>query len=217
MSAGLQEPAVASSSPRTGAVLHPRVWVVLLALLAFLAAAGASLALTERAPTVFGSSTTLTLDQPLVVASSTDPGPVEKLNRLRLQYAALLRTGVVAELIEDRTGVAARQVPEKVSAVPTGNSLLITVTARDDDPEQARELAAGAAAALIEYSERTQVRAGVPEKQRVELSVVTSASPGLPLSRGTRSAATVALFLGLVAAAIVYVLASLLPLGARDR
>lgn len=191
-------------------LLQPRPVAVLLALVALILAGGSGAAVAGSSSSAYASTTVLVIDQPLVVAAATDPGPVDKLNRLRLQYAALLQTAVVADVIAQRTGKSAAEVSASVSARGTPTSLLIIIEARDPTREGASELATASADALIGFARNSQAAAEVPTKQRVELSVVTPARGATEITRGPRALAAVALAVGLVAAAAVYVLVSLL-------
>lgn len=191
-------------------LLHPRPVTVGLALVALFLAGGVGAALAGTSSSAFASTTVLVIDQPLVVAAATDPGPVDKLNRLRLQYAALLQTAVVADVIAERTGKSAAEVSASVSARGTPTSLLIVIEARDPMRDGAVGLATASADALIDFAQNSQAAAGVPTAQRVELSVVTPARGATEITRGPRALAAVALAVGLVAAAAVYVLVSLL-------
>ena len=68
-----------------------------------------------------------------------------------------------------------------------------------------------------EHAERVELCLfdGDDSEQRVELTVVTPARGARELSRGSRAVASVALALGLVAAAAVYTLVSLLAAARR--
>lgn len=196
-------------------LLRPRPVAVTLALVALVLAGASGAAIARSSASGYASTAVLSIDQPLVVASATDPGPIEKLNRLRLQYAALLQTSIIADDIAERTGKQAADVAASVSAQATATSLLIVLEARDDDEAGAMELARVSAEALIDFSEQSQEAAEVPDEQRVELTVVTPARQARELSRGSRAVASVALALGLVAAAAVYTLVSLLAAARR--
>jgi capsular polysaccharide biosynthesis protein len=206
----------AAPASRRG-MLSPTGLTVGLALLALLVCGAAGAAIARSGEVSYGSNTVLSIDQPRVVAEARDVGPLEKLNRLRLQYAALLRTAVVADRIAEETGLSPAEVSRSVQAAPQLNSLLIVITASAAEADTARELAEASAEALIDFSEQSQAGSGIPEEQRVELSVVSPPTPAFPLTRGLREVATVAVFLGLVGAATVYVLASLLSPRLRRR
>lgn len=212
-----QPPTGIRSRRPLGDALRPRPVSVTLALIALVLGAGLGAAVAGTGETSFASTVVLSVDQPLVVAAANDPGPIEKLNRLRLQYAALLRTAVVADDVARRAGVPARAVPGKVTAQAAQNSLLVVITARDPVGAAARRLAEASAQALIGYSQRSQEQAGVPDEQRVELSVVTPATAAQEETRAARTVATAALFAGLVLATFVYVIVSLLSARTRRR
>lgn len=214
----MSEAATTRAPRRTaGELLHPRPIAVTLAVLAFVLA-GAVGAYGERhRGLTYASNEVLFIDQPLVIAASKDAGTIDKLARLRSQYAALLQTGVVADDIASRTGRSPGDVSSSVSALPAPTSLLIVLTAQDRDRAKAVALASASGDALIQYAATSQAQAGVPTAQRVVLSVVTPAHGAHTVTRGKRAVATVAVVLGLLGAALVYVVISLLGAGLRRR
>lgn len=190
--------------------LAARPVALALAVIAFLVCGGIGALVARSGGTTYGSNEVLTIDQPLAVAAARDAGPIDKLGRLRLQYAALVNTAVIADDIATRTGRTAGDVSSALEVKPSLNSLLMVLTARDAKKPRAVDLAKAAGDALITYAHESQVKAKVPPAQQVELSVVTPATPAYGIARSTRTVATVALFAGLLGAAAVYVAVSLL-------
>ena len=199
-----------SGSRRTlGELLRPRPVALTLAVLAFVLVGGLGAVAARDRDVQYGSNTVLVIDEPLLIAQSRDAGPIEKLGRLRLQYAALVKTAAIADDIAARTGRSAGDVASHVDVLPSQNSLLVVVTARDRQRSRAVQLASATADALIRYTTESQAKAQVPAAQRVTFSVVTPARTTYAILQGKRYVATVAGCLGLVAAAAVYVVVSL--------
>lgn len=183
--------------------------VVVLAVVAFVVAGVAGALVDRGRSSTFRSAALLSIDQPLVIAATRDAGPVEKLSRLRLQYAGLLRTDALAVPIAEQVGSTPGAVSGRLSAFPVPNSLLVEVAATGPDAGSAQRLATAAANALVGYAEKTQTTFKVPTEQMVVLQVVTEPRPGSEVRRGNREVVTVGVFLGLAAAALVLGVASL--------
>jgi capsular polysaccharide biosynthesis protein len=208
---GAHEPSAAAEPrrrwlPQAG---RPRAVVYAFAVLAFVALAGAGAAVTRNNTLSYRSQTVLTINQPLLVASSRDAGPINKLSELRLQYSELLTTQVLATPIAQQVGISPGQAAQEVTAVNTPDSLLIVVTATTPTKARSTALASAAADQLVSYAQSSQAEFGVPTAQRVVLTVVTPAGTAARVSRGTRTVITVALFLGVVGAAAVFAIAAI--------
>lgn len=199
----------------TGRVGKGTVVVAVLAVLAFTGFATAGALVVGRQTQRYSSTALLAIDQPLLVAGSRDAGPVEKLSRLRLQYAGLMRTDTVAVPVGEEVGLASAVVASRLSATAVPNSLLIAVTASGPTAEAARRLAGAAAVQLVSYAQLSQDRYSIPSGQQIVLTVVSEARDGAAVRRSDRTVATVAAFLGLVGAALVLAIASLVR--RRDR
>ena len=196
--------------------LAPRPVALVLAALAFLICAGVGAVVARSGGTTYASNVVLTIDQPLVVAAAHDSGPIDQLGRLRLQYAALVSTAVVADDIAARTGRSPGDVSGSLEVKPSLNSLLIVITAHGATRPRAVALSKAAGDALIAYAHDSQLKAKVPTVEQVQLSVVTPATPAHAVNRSTRTVATIALFAGLIGAGAAYVAVSLLT-GLRSR
>jgi hypothetical protein len=71
-------------------------------------------------------------------------------------------------------------------------------------------LSRASSTALITYADDSQAQARVPADERVVLAVATPATTAQRLTRSVRTAATVGVFLGAVAAALTALVASVL-------
>lgn len=178
-----------------------------LALVGLVVGSGLGLALVRDRPVTWTSTTVLAIDQPRVVSEARDAGPIEKLSRLRLQYAGLARTDTIAAPVAMRTGRTAAYVASALSVTAPPDSLLLLVGATADSAAIADALSSAAADQMIRFATVNQARVGVPVEQRVVLAVATAAAPA-SANESRRTEATVALFVGLALAAAAYAGAS---------
>jgi capsular polysaccharide biosynthesis protein len=184
--------------------------VTLAAVIAFLVFGGVGAAVVKSRTVAYRSDSVLTINQPKLIASSRDAGPIQKLVDLRTQYAELLTTSVVTKPIADQVGMTAAQVASQVTAIAQPNSLLIVVQADAASRSKAIALSRASSTALITYADDSQAQARVPADERVVLAVATPATTAQRLTRSVRTAATVGVFLGAVAAALTALVASVL-------
>jgi capsular polysaccharide biosynthesis protein len=148
-----------------------------------------------REPSYVASAATL-LDQPLVLGASRDAGVVDKLSRLRLKYAGILRSDdvlvPVAQELDEEQG-------DLFESIVTGNdpaSLLLFVGARDSTPEGAIRRANALATGLSAYVDREQ--ATLAPRDRVKLKVVAPAREEVQLLPTPRQQLVAGLGSGLV-------------------
>lgn len=198
-----------TTAPTRGSGAARAVVVAVLTVLAFAGAATGGVLIARSQNAKYRSTSLLAIDQPLVIASTRDAGPVEKLSRLRLQYAGLLRTDALAVPIANQVGLTPVTVSQRITATAVPDSLLIAVSAIGSTPDAAKRLAAAAAQELVNYAQRSQDQYSIPAAQQVVLGIATPARDGGAITRSTRTVVTVAGFLGLAAAGLVLALASL--------
>lgn len=139
----------------------------------------------RSSPTYVAQAGTM-LDQPLTLAQVQDAGVVEKLSRLRLKYAGILRSDKVVEQAAEAVGRSRDDVADTVFARLDGNSLLLYVGATSDDEEEAVALANALASALRDYVTAEQRNALIAASDRISLDVVQpahDATPVLPTAR----------------------------------
>jgi hypothetical protein len=190
---------LSSSRRRTGA---------LLALAVFLVTGVIGGVVVRLQGSIYRSTAVLSIDQPAVLSTTAQPGPVLKLQTLRAQYAALLGTRTLVGPIASRVGRSASDVQTSLHAVAARNSLLVTVTGDGHDRAAARALTEAAADVLIQYVSQSQADAFVPQGEGVVLRLLSPAGASQAVTGADRTVLTTGLFVGLVCAAGALVLAS---------
>lgn len=155
-----------------------------------------------RSP-VYRSTATLLIDQPAAIALSPNEGLIAKLSRLRFKYTDLVSTDRIAEPVAADLGLATGEVAGSVSASAPANSLLLHVTARNNDPETARRIAQATAEQVAEDARREQIEVGVDPGRRFSFVLVDEASGAAKVQPSTRRAAGAAGVSGLLAAGAV--------------
>lgn len=128
----------------------------------------------RRAPTYVASAATM-LDQPLTIAQSQDAGVIDKLARLRLKYAGILRSDAVVNAAATSAGVSRDTVAATEVVRVDPGSLLLYVGASGTRASQAVRVANALASALSGYVTREQRSAQIAPRDRVELTVVAPA------------------------------------------
>jgi capsular polysaccharide biosynthesis protein len=128
----------------------------------------------RRAPTYVASAATM-LDQPLTVAQSQDAGVVDKLARLRLKYAGILRSDAVVQVAATSAGVSRDTVAATEIAHVDDGSLLLYVGASSTRAVRAVRVANALANALAAYVAHEQTAAQIAPRDRVELTVIAPA------------------------------------------
>jgi capsular polysaccharide biosynthesis protein len=152
----------------------------------------------HRSPTYIASAATM-LDQPLPVAQSQDAGVVDKLARLRLKYAGILRSDAVVDVAATAAGVSRDTVAATELARVDDGSLLLYVGASSTRSARAVKVANALAAALSAYVEHEQSAAQIAPKDRVALNVVAPARHATAILPTNRQKLLTAFAAGLVA------------------
>ena len=183
--------------------------VAAVATILFFGFAAGGAAVSRNVVVAYRSDEILTINQPALIATSRDAGPIAKLSGLRLQYSELIGTAVIDDAIAARARVTPSYVARTVTVEDRVLSLLIDLRADARTPALAESLAAAAGDTLVDYAASTQAQNKVPESDRIVLSVVTPATAAKKVTPALRTVATVGLFLGAVAAAMVYAFAAL--------
>jgi capsular polysaccharide biosynthesis protein len=161
----------------------------------------------------YESTAVLAIDQPRVLAETTDVGEVAKLASLRVKYAGLATTLQFAGLVSAEAGLPAAAVHGAVVTSVPPDSLLLSIGARTDTESQAQPIARALAHGLSEFVRRQDKSAQVPLGQGLQLNVVTPAGAPVKVSPTTNRE----LGAGGITAAIIFVLAlSVQTLRRRD-
>jgi hypothetical protein len=178
------------------------VRVVAAAVVGFVLLAVAGALVVELRPTTYRSLALISLDQPSVLTTADDPSGIAKLSRLREAYGPLLETSSLAAPIAQETGLTEEQVADRLQALVPKDSLLLGVRGVGPTPGAAQNLTEAAADEIVSYAADQQQAGGVKAEDRVVLSVVSPARPGVRATGGLRTLVTVAGFLGLLGAAV---------------
>lgn len=166
-------------SPRT---LGFWVLTVLLSLVVAVIGAAAALGVVALQQQTYQSTAVLTLDQPRVLAKTTDEGEVAKLAALRLKYAGLATTLQFADLVSTTSGLPAAEIHGAIVTTVPPDSLLFTVGARSTDATHARMIANAAAHGLADLVHQQNISARVPPGEHLQLTVVTPAGVAVKVS-----------------------------------
>lgn len=167
-------------------------------------AGGITATLTLQGTPAYESVAALIIDQPGQIAASGTEGVVLKLIRLREKYVTIARTTPFIEAVAARAKKPVPEIRRSLLAVAPGFSLVIFVSARDDDPDDVATITAAGAEELVAYVGREQAAPAnnIPATERIRLSVVSPAEKGRKVSpqaaEGAR-AAGIAAGLALVA------------------
>jgi capsular polysaccharide biosynthesis protein len=168
------------------------------ALLVVIAAVAGYEVAARRAPTYVASAATM-LDQPLTIAQSQDAGVIDKLARLRLKYAGILRSDAVVNAAATSAGVSRDTVAATEVVRVDPGSLLLYVGASGTRASQAVRVANALASALSGYVTREQRSAQIAPRDRVELTVVAPARHAAAVLPTSRQKLLTGLGTGLVA------------------
>jgi capsular polysaccharide biosynthesis protein len=161
--------------PRRTATVGLVAALLLVVLLAGASGLGAA-ALERQRPKHYVSQAVLLIDQEPALTTSHDSGIFDKLARLRVKYADIVRTTTFAERVSAKTGIGAGRVHASLSTQLTPVSLLLAVQSTDRDAETARAVAQGAAESLQEALTEEQAGLQIKVEDRVTLTIVSPAS-----------------------------------------
>jgi capsular polysaccharide biosynthesis protein len=176
----------------------PTLLLVVATVLGVLAAFGA-FAVTRNYKPTFRSTGAVALDQPLLVAKSTNSGVIEKLSRIRAYYIGQARTDAVLEAVGKQVQLPRATIASKVFTAADKNSLLLIVGAQARDAPTARRIATALANELVVFAEQQQTKAKIPDKDRVVLSVVVQPRSSTLISPTKRRELTAGVVAGLLA------------------
>lgn len=171
-------PAGPSWQRRVGAALldRPLRALVVGAVLAVVVG-GSAMAVTLTRPPTYRSTTVMLIDDPLRLATAGDAGELSSLSALRLKYAALLSTDVMAAPVARATGLP---VPEVLADVTTDvplQSLLMDVTATTSSAATATRLSSAAAAEVTSYVKDEDSTFGIPANAQFSFTTIDPATP----------------------------------------
>lgn len=177
-------------------------------IIAFLVAGLAAVVVLTR-PAKYESTAAIAVDQPSLIASGGDR-VIDKLARIRVKYAPLLKTDVVTDPLAKQLGTTPEDLRSSLSATTPADNILILVRATTGSRSQSQNFAAKAAEFLSKYAADEQARDNVPANQRFDLVVVDQARPGTKTEPSATRALAVTVVAGLIALGLAYVVLQLL-------
>lgn len=152
-----------------------RVHVLALALVAAVLAAGVGILAVDLRPAAYVANAAAALDQPLTLSQSQDAGVVDKLSRLRLKYAGLVRSDDVVVPVAQSLGLSRGAVAGAVVTRQDPDSLVLFVGARAATAKRSMQIANALTAELQRYITREQSGNGIVPKDRISLRVLVPA------------------------------------------
>ena len=175
-----------------------RRWVVLV--VCVLAGVGGALAHTKTTHKLYRSTARLFVNIPAAQSTQEALQGVQLSSQLIQSYADIVTSRTTAEEIRQRLDLneSPGQIASKLSAAPTPNTLIISISATDRDPALARSLAQ-AAAVVLNDSVRALEHDRTPTSA-VEASIIDNATlPSAPVTPRPTRDLILGLLLGLVA------------------
>lgn len=163
----------------------------------------------ELRPDVYAAQTAVTLDQPLTISQSQDAGVVDKLSRLRLKYAGVLRSDEVVGAVATSTGQSAGTVRGALFTGQDPASLLLFIGARAGSPRLALRLANAYAQQLQQFVQHEQTSNAIAPRDRLTLDILVPARYAAHVSPTRRQRLVGAVGAAVVAALLVLGLAAL--------
>jgi capsular polysaccharide biosynthesis protein len=160
-------------------------------------------------PAKYESTATIAVDQPALIASGGDR-VIDKLQRIRVKYAPLLKTVVMTGPLAKQLGTTPANLRGTLSATTPTDNVLILVKATTGSRSQSQNYAAKATDFLASYAKDEQARDSVPAAQQFQLVVVDQARPGTKTEPSQARAVAFAVVAGLIALGAVYVALQLL-------
>lgn len=163
--------------------------------------------------TRYSSTTVMMIDDPYQLATAGDSGQLLKLDELRVKYAGLIGTDVIADPVATELGLRPSQVIGAVVPQVSGVSLLMGVRATWSTPRMAQRLSSAVADAVTHYVQAQDVAFHIPAVDRFTFDTVNPASPALPTGPSPFKAATI----GVAVAVLCFVLAFVVTQLVRNR
>jgi hypothetical protein len=185
------------------------ITVILALVLGLIAGAGAALYQRHR-PNVYISSAVLFIDQPLVVATSPDTGPLLKLQLLRSQYTSLVQTDLIAGPVSRQLNMPEEQVEADLLATADPLSFTINILATTTSSSTSNTLAQAASGELINYVAKSQAHLGITPTARVVLTELKAPRNGVRGPRPTSKMLLSAIVAFLIVAGGFLIVADLL-------
>jgi hypothetical protein len=185
------------------------ITAILALVLGLIAGAGAALYQRQR-QIAYVSSAILFIDQPLIVATAPDAGPLQKLQLLRSQYTSLVKTDLIAGPASRQVNLPKAEVAGDLFATAPPLTFTITIAATAHSRSESGQIAQAAAAQLISYVAKSQAHLGIRPTARVVLTEPTAPQNGTRVPLSTSKVLPAALFAFLVVGGGFLIIADLL-------
>jgi capsular polysaccharide biosynthesis protein len=164
---------------------------------------------TLRGPTVWTSRTMMLVDQPYGIAVAGDQGLLLKLESVRLKYQGLAATNAIAGPVAAKLGLPVAAVEATTTVQLPADSLILEVYGQWSSPGEAQRLSAAVASQISTFVQSEAAQYKIPAADQFTITVVDSASPGVPSGPSHSKAATVALGLAVAGFVLGFVLTQL--------
>jgi capsular polysaccharide biosynthesis protein len=129
-----------------------------------------------RAPATWSSTAVMLIDDEPALATAGDDGQLLKLDELRLKYAALADTDLVAQPVAKKLHLPVGAVLGSVSAIVPSESLLMQMTATWSNPQVAQHLAQASAEQVSKFVQYEAAVYNIPKVDRYTFKVIDPAS-----------------------------------------
>jgi hypothetical protein len=182
----------------------PRLAVVLGLVVAVLLGAAGFRSVT-RTPTTWSSTAVMLIDDEPALATAGDDGPLLKLDELRLKYAALANTDIIAQPVATQLHLPVGAVLGSVNAVVPTESLLMQMTATWSTPQVAQRLAQATAEEVSKFVQYEASVYSIPKADRYTFKVIDPASAATANAPSHAHALTLAAGLGVGGFVVVFV------------
>lgn len=141
--------------------------------------------------TRYASTTVMMIDDPYQLAAAGDAGQLLKLESLRVKYAGLIGTDVIADPVAVELGLTPEQVIAAVTPEVSGVSLLMGVQATWKSPQMAQRLSSAVADEVSSYVRAQDSAFHIPAVDRFTFDTVDPATPAVAEHPSPYKAATV--------------------------
>jgi capsular polysaccharide biosynthesis protein len=184
--------------------MKPRLALVLGLIVAVLLA-GAAVRSVTKTPTTWTSTAVMLIDDEPALATAGDDGQLLKLDELRLKYAALAGTDLIAQPVAKELHLPLASVLGSVSAIVPSESLLMQMTATWSNPQVAQRLAQASAEQVSKFVQYEASVYNIPTVDRYSFKVIDPASAATASGPSHADALTLAAGLGVGGFVVVFV------------
>ncbi|MCL4414883.1 MAG: YveK family protein [Acidimicrobiales bacterium] len=142
-------------------------------------------------PTTWTSRTVMMINDPYELAAAGGSGELVKLDQLRLEYASLASTSVIAGPVARHLHLPESEVAASTVVYASPAALLLDVYGISSSPAVAAEISAAVAHELSTYTSQQETQFAVPVHERYTLLPVDPTAPASPAGPSGGKAAAV--------------------------